>query len=112
MTDLYSLCVGVSVRVSGAPCDRQLDVVQQVLAAVTNRAGLEALTVTGDTPGGERRNNIRETHDRKVKMNEHRSRDVSPLTSYVLSRDRQNIVRTRRTFCGSQAAVCDLCRGS
>lgn len=34
------------------------------------------------------------------------------LTSYVLSRDRQNIVRTRRTFCGSQAAVCDLCHGS
>lgn len=33
-----------------APCDRQLDVVHQVLAAVTDGAGFKALTLTGSTP--------------------------------------------------------------
>lgn len=32
------------------PCDRELDEMQQVLAALTNRAGLKAVAVTLETP--------------------------------------------------------------
>lgn len=44
------LAVGNKVLHVVLPCDSQLDEVQQVSAAVTNGAGLEALTVAGDAP--------------------------------------------------------------
>lgn len=51
---LDGLWVWMRVCVSDRPCHSELDEMHQVLAAVTNGAGLEALALTGVTPGGRR----------------------------------------------------------
>lgn len=48
--------VNESVCVSDRPGHSQLDEMHQVLEAVTDGAGLEALALTGVTPGGRREN--------------------------------------------------------
>lgn len=60
-----------SVCVSDRPGHSQLDEVHQVLAAVADGAGLEALALTGVTPGGRRENLQLKCPTVKVRQEEH-----------------------------------------